>query len=157
MNAHAAHDPRGAGTPADVGAAEADAETNIEYRIHNVQGATQSLTEIYLIGSTSALSIDEMKAFRAVANVVRISEEYKVLGRHKEDSRGTGFTYQNIEFSQDTLNIFAGLCAVDSPAWCSCPARSRCTRRASATRSFSRRGTPEEKPSSSAGESDKMQ
>jgi len=89
--------------------------TNIEYRIHNVQGASQSLTEIYLIGSTSALSIDEMKAFRAVANVVRISEEYKVLGRHKDDSRGTGFTYQGIEFTQDTLNIFAGLCAVDSP------------------------------------------
>ena len=89
--------------------------TNIEYRIHNVQGASQSLTEIYLIGSTSGLSVDEMKAFRAVANVVRISEEYKVLGRHKDDSRGTGFTYQGLEFTQDTLNIFAGLCAVDSP------------------------------------------
>lgn len=89
--------------------------TNIEYRIHNVQGASQSLTEIYLIGSTSGLSVDEMKAFRAVANVVRISEEYKVLGRHKDDSRGTGFTYQGIDFTQDTLNIFAGLCAVDSP------------------------------------------
>jgi len=88
--------------------------TNIEFRIHHVEGAVQTLTEIYLIGSTSALSIDEMKAFRAVANVVRISEEYKVLGRHKKDSRGTGFTYQGIEFSQDTLNIFAGLCAVDS-------------------------------------------
>jgi hypothetical protein len=37
MNAHAAHDPRGAGTPADVGAAEADAETNIEYRIAHLQ------------------------------------------------------------------------------------------------------------------------
>ena len=88
--------------------------TNIEFRIHHVQGAAQTLTEIYLIGSTSALSIDEMKAFRAVDHVVRISQEYKVLGRHKEDSRGTGFTYQGIEFSQDTLNIFAGLCAVDS-------------------------------------------
>lgn len=89
--------------------------TNIEYRIHNVQGASQTLTEIYLIGSTSALSLDEMRSFRAVDHVVRISEEYKILGRHKEDSRGTGFTYQGIEFSQDTLNIFAGLCAVDSP------------------------------------------
>lgn len=89
--------------------------TNIEFRIHHVQGAAQTLTEIYLIGSTSALAIEEMKAFRAVDHVVRISEQYKVLGRHKGDSRGTGFTYQGIEFSQDTLNVFAGLCAVDSP------------------------------------------
>lgn len=89
--------------------------TNIEYRVHNVQGASQSLTEIYLIGSTSALPLDEMRAFRAVDHVVRISEEYKILGRHKDDSRFNGFTYQGIEFSQQTLNVFAGLCAVDSP------------------------------------------
>jgi 3-deoxy-7-phosphoheptulonate synthase len=89
--------------------------TNIEYRIHNVQGAEQSLTEIYLIGSTSALSLDEMRSFQAVDKAVRISQEYKVLGRHKEDTRQNGFTYNGVEFSQDNLNVFAGLCAVDSP------------------------------------------
>jgi len=89
--------------------------TNIEYRVHHVHGAEQTLTEIYLIGSTSALSLDEMRAFQAVDNVVRISEQYKVLGRHKEDTRTSGFTYNGVDFSQDTLNIFAGLCAVDSP------------------------------------------
>src|SRR5687768_1097013 len=89
--------------------------TNIEYRIHNVRGAEQTLTEIYLIGSTSALSLDEMRSFQAVDKAVRISQEYKVLGRHKEDSRSCGFTYNGVEFSQDNLNVFAGLCAVDSP------------------------------------------
>ncbi len=89
--------------------------TNIEYRIHNVQGAKQTLTEIYLIGSTSALSLDEMGAFQAVDHVVRISEQYKVLGRHKDDSRPNGFDYNGVEFGQDNLNVFAGLCAVDSP------------------------------------------
>ncbi|MCC7306240.1 MAG: 3-deoxy-7-phosphoheptulonate synthase [Acidobacteria bacterium] len=88
--------------------------TNIEYRIHNVQGAEQTLTEIYLIGSTSALSLDEMRSFQAVDSAVRISEQYKVLGRHKEDTRSNGFTYNGVDFSQDNLNIFAGLCAVDS-------------------------------------------
>ena len=88
---------------------------NIEYRVHKVQGAQQTLTEIYLIGSTSALSLDEMRAFQAVDHVVRISEEYKVLGRHKEDSRPNHFSYNDVEFSQDNLNVFAGLCAVDSP------------------------------------------
>ncbi len=88
---------------------------NIEYRVHKVQGAQQTLTEIYLIGSTAALSLDEMRAFQAVDHVVRISEEYKVLGRHKDDHRPSSFTYNGVEFSQDNLNVFAGLCAVDSP------------------------------------------
>lgn len=89
--------------------------TNIEYRIHKVQGAEQVLTEIYLIGSTSALSLEEMRAFQAVDHVVRISQEYKVLGRHKGDNRPSHFTYNGVEFSQNNLNVFAGLCAVDSP------------------------------------------
>ncbi|MBX7061625.1 MAG: hypothetical protein K1X52_08195 [Pyrinomonadaceae bacterium] len=88
---------------------------NIEYRVHKVIGAAQTLTEVYLIGSTSALSLDEMRSFQAVDHVVRISEEYRVLGRHKDDSRPTGFAYNGVEFGQDNLNIFAGLCAVDSP------------------------------------------
>ncbi len=89
--------------------------TNIEYRVHRVQGAVQTLTEIYLIGGTSALSLDEMRAFQAVDAVVRISEQYKVLGRHKDDSRPNNFSYNGVTFSQDNLNVFAGLCAVDSP------------------------------------------
>jgi 3-deoxy-7-phosphoheptulonate synthase len=88
---------------------------NIEFRVHEVHGAQQTLTEIYLIGSTSALSLDEMRAFQAVDHVVRISEEYRVLGRHKDDSRPNNFSYNGVNFSQDNLNVFAGLCAVDSP------------------------------------------
>lgn len=87
----------------------------IEMRVHHVKGAEQTLTEVYLIGHTAELSLDEMRSFPGVEHVVRVSEEYRVLGRHKDDARGIGFTYQGIEFSQDNLNIFAGLCAVDSP------------------------------------------
>jgi len=89
---------------------------NIEMRVHKVTGAEQVLTEIYLIGNTAALSLDEMKSFPGVDHVVRISEEYRVLGRHKDDHRPNNFTYNGVNFSQDNLNIFAGLCAVDSPA-----------------------------------------
>src|SRR6185436_17502269 len=53
-----------------------------------------------------------------------------------------------------------GECAAALPAWCSCRARSRCTRRVicprRATRSFSRRATKKARRSSSAGESDKI-
>ncbi len=88
---------------------------NIEMRVHKVQGAEQVLTEIYLIGNTAALSLEEMKSFPGVDHVVRVSEEYRVLGRDKEDNRPNHFNYQGVRFGQDNLNVFAGLCAVDSP------------------------------------------
>ena len=86
----------------------------IETRVHKVQGAEKQLTEIYLIGNTSALSLDEMRSLPGVDHVIRVSEEYRVLGRHKDDLRSTEFTYNGHTFSQDNLHIFAGLCAVDS-------------------------------------------
>lgn len=89
---------------------------NIETRVHRVQGAEQLLTEVYLIGSTAALSLEEMRSFPGVEHAVRVSEEYRVLGRHKDDKRPNNFTYNGVLFSQENLNVFAGLCAVDSPA-----------------------------------------
>ncbi|MBP9110843.1 MAG: hypothetical protein KBF83_14910, partial [Pyrinomonadaceae bacterium] len=89
---------------------------NIDFRVHRVQGSEQLLTEIYLIGNTAALSLDEMKSFPGVDHAVRVSEEYRVLGRHKDDSRTSEFTYNGVRFGQDNLNVFAGLCAVDSPS-----------------------------------------
>jgi 3-deoxy-7-phosphoheptulonate synthase len=88
----------------------------VEMRVNTVQGAEQVLTEVYLIGHTAELSLDEMRAFPGVEHAVRVSEEYRILGRHKNDHRPSSFTYNGIEFSQDNLNVFAGLCAVDSPA-----------------------------------------
>jgi 3-deoxy-7-phosphoheptulonate synthase len=88
--------------------------SGIQPRLHRIQGSEQMITEVHLIGKTSALSIDEMRGLPGVEHVIRVSEEYRVLGRHKGDNRPTGFTYQGLEFSQSTLHIFAGLCAVDS-------------------------------------------
>ena len=86
----------------------------IEMRVHRVQGAEKQITEVYLIGNTSELSLDEMRTMPAVEHVIRVSEEYRVLGRHKDDNRATGFSYQGLTFSQGDLHVFAGLCAVDS-------------------------------------------
>ncbi|MGI8883430.1 MAG: 3-deoxy-7-phosphoheptulonate synthase [Pyrinomonadaceae bacterium] len=88
---------------------------NIELRIHQVEGVEQTLTEIYLIGNTAALTVEDMRSLPGVDHVVRVSEEYRILGRHKEDNRSAFFDYQGVRFGQDTLNVFAGLCAVDSP------------------------------------------
>src|SRR3990172_920964 len=88
---------------------------NIKTRVHQEIGTLQTLTEIYLIGDTASLDKTEIESLAAVDRVVRVSEEYRILGRHKDDSRETGFEYNGVEFSQDNLNVFAGLCAVDNP------------------------------------------
>ena len=87
---------------------------NIKTRIHRIQGTERSVTEVYLLGDTKALAIEDMKSLPCVERVIRVSEEYRVLGRHPGDTRPTHFDYQGLRFGQDTLNVFAGLCAVDS-------------------------------------------
>jgi len=87
---------------------------NIKTRIHRIQGIERSVTEVYLLGDTKALAIEDMQSLPCVERVIRVSEEYRVLGRHPGDSRPTHFDYQGLRFGQDTLHVFAGLCAVDS-------------------------------------------
>ena len=87
---------------------------NIELLVYDFQGTERLLTEVLLIGNTAALSIDEIRSFPGVDHVIRVSEVYRILGRHKDDTRPNNFTYNGVTFSQDNLNVFAGLCAVDS-------------------------------------------
>ena len=67
-----------------------------------------------MFGDTAAVNQEAVEALPAVERVVRISQEYRVLGRHKDSRRVTGFDYNGLHFDQETLHIFAGLCAVDS-------------------------------------------
>jgi 3-deoxy-7-phosphoheptulonate synthase len=94
--------------------AQLEALPGIQTRVHVERGAEQKLTEIYLIGNTKALEIADMQSLPFVERVVRVSEEYRILGRHKDDQRDTHFDYNGVRFGQDTLNVFAGLCAVDN-------------------------------------------
>ena len=86
----------------------------ISTRVHKEVGALQTLIEIYLIGNTAGLDKMEIESLAGVERVVRVSEEYRIIGRHKDDSRPTGFDYNGVRFDQDNLNVFAGLCAVDT-------------------------------------------
>ena len=88
---------------------------NIQVRLHEETGAQQVLTELYLIGNTAPLSKEEIHTLPGVERAVRVSEEYRILGRHKDDGRATHFNYNGVRFGQDTLHVFAGLCAVDTP------------------------------------------
>ena len=87
---------------------------DIQLRLHHEEGQELSVTEVHLIGSTDQLLLEEMKMLPGVESAVRVSEKYRVLGRHKDDNRPTSFDYNGVHFSQNNLNIFAGLCAVDS-------------------------------------------
>ncbi len=91
------------------------AQSGVQVRVHEERGIHQTLTELYLIGDTAKLNKEEIESFPGVDHVVRVSEEYRILGRHHDDRRSTHFEYNGVTFSQDNLNIFAGLCAVDTP------------------------------------------
>ncbi len=86
----------------------------IKTRVHVEHGTEQTLREIHLIGNTKALDIADMQGLPCVDRVVRVSQEYRILGRHKDDQRPTHFEYNGVRFGQDTLHVFAGLCAVDN-------------------------------------------
>jgi len=88
---------------------------NITVRMHEEIGEQHRLTEFYLVGDTMPLDAAFIKTFPVVERVFRVSREYRVLGRHNEDSRASYFDYNGVRFGQDEFNIFAGLCAVDTP------------------------------------------
>lgn len=87
----------------------------IQIRHHVVQGQEQKLTEIYLLGDTHMLDAEPIEAHDVVERVIRISEEYRILGRHSDEQRSSGFSYNGVRFTQDSCHVFAGLCAVDTP------------------------------------------
>ncbi|MEW6267965.1 MAG: 3-deoxy-7-phosphoheptulonate synthase [Thermodesulfobacteriota bacterium] len=86
----------------------------VSARLHVVEGATRSLIEIYLIGSTVAVPTEPFEELDCVERVVRVSEKYRIIGRHKGQVEAVGFQYQGLTFDQDGLHVLAGLCAVDT-------------------------------------------
>lgn len=89
--------------------------SGIEIRQHQEHGASQTITELYLIGDTAGLDAEEIGGQPAVERVVRVSDRFRLLGRHKGQVQPSGFEYNGLYFSQDNFHLFAGLCAVDNP------------------------------------------
>ncbi len=88
---------------------------NISIQRHVVQGKEQKLSEIYLLGDTQKVDKSVIEALDCVERVIRISQEYRILGRHRDQQRTSGFSYNGVHFSQDSCHVLAGLCAVDTP------------------------------------------
>jgi 3-deoxy-7-phosphoheptulonate synthase len=88
----------------------------VDSRIHVIEGSTRSLIEVYLIGSTTTVPTEPFEELDGVERVVRVSEKYRIIGRHKGQAEADGFQYRGLTFDQDTLHVAPGLCAVDTPA-----------------------------------------
>jgi len=86
----------------------------ISTQVHRIQGATRSLTEIYLVGPTGVVPEAPFEEFECVEKVVRITQRFRAIGRHDSGLEAVGFEYNGVHISQDTFHVFAGLCAIDN-------------------------------------------
>ncbi|RMG44717.1 MAG: 3-deoxy-7-phosphoheptulonate synthase [Acidobacteria bacterium] len=86
----------------------------VEPRRHVFRGSRDTVVEIHLIGSTREVPAEPFEAMPGVRRVVRVSTKYRVIGRHG-DGDPEGFEYNGVRIGPDRLQVFAGLCAVDTP------------------------------------------
>jgi 3-deoxy-7-phosphoheptulonate synthase len=92
----------------------AESFPGVSTEFHQVQGATRTLSELYLLGSTGVIPTDPFSEFACVEKVVRITEKFRAIGRHEDDVLAVGFEYNGVQIGQDTFHLFPGLCAVDT-------------------------------------------
>ena len=85
----------------------------IALELHNVGGKLQVVSEVYVFGQTGQIPTETFEEFPFVDKVVRVSSKYKLIGRHGGRLEPMGFEYNGLWFDQDSLHVFAGLCAVD--------------------------------------------
>ncbi len=85
----------------------------IKPAVHTYRGLNHSVTEVHLIGEDKDVPAEPFQELAFVVQVVRVAEKYRLLGRHGQ-TESFGFEYRGIRFAQDTLQIFPGLCAVDT-------------------------------------------
>ncbi len=86
----------------------------IHAKVHTYRGQTHTLTEVHLLGETKVVPSEPFAERPYVAQVVRVSEKYRILGRHQGQVEALGFDYNGVRFGQETLHVFPGLCAVDT-------------------------------------------
>src|SRR6185436_16481164 len=83
---------------------------SVSAKVHTVQGRTHGLVEIYLLGDTKTVDAEDFAAHPAVLRVVRISEKYRVIGRHQGQVEALGFEYNGVHFGAESFHVFPGLC-----------------------------------------------
>jgi 3-deoxy-7-phosphoheptulonate synthase len=85
----------------------------VEPKIYVFPGKGATITEVHLLGSTQAVPTEPFEELPGVRSVVRVSKKYRLIGRHATTASHV-FEYNGVRFADDTLHVFAGLCAVDT-------------------------------------------
>ena len=93
----------------------AESFPGIKTQVHHHQGKTRSLVEVHLHGPTGVIPTAPFEEFESVEKVVRITEKFSAIGRHGGGLESLGFEYNGVSMTQDSLHVFAGVCAIDSP------------------------------------------
>src|SRR5262249_16554136 len=71
----------------------------ISTETHRIEGATRSLTEVYLLGPTHALPTRPFEEMEIVEKVVRITQKYRFIGRHDPGLESVGFEHNGVRIS----------------------------------------------------------
>ncbi len=88
----------------------------VRVRPYRFTGARHAVTEVHLIGATGTVPSDAFEGMSGVRHVVRVSSRYRLVGRHHPAHETAGFEYNGVRFDDRSVHVFAGLCAVDTPA-----------------------------------------
>ncbi len=87
---------------------------DLELSVHEVEGALQDITEVYVYGPTRQVPTEVFEELPFVQKVVRVSSKYRIIGSHDGQVDAVGFEINGEAFHQDSFHVFAGLCAVDT-------------------------------------------
>ena len=81
---------------------------------YSFEGVAGTVTEVHLVGNTQKVPESAFSGLPAVRRVVRVSEKYRLIGRHGRADEAPGFEYNGVHFDERRVHLFAGLCAVDT-------------------------------------------
>ncbi|PYQ19408.1 MAG: 3-deoxy-7-phosphoheptulonate synthase, partial [Acidobacteria bacterium] len=83
----------------------AESYPGISTQLHRIQGATRSVTEVYLLGPTGVVPSAPFEEFESVEKVVRVTQSFRAIGRHDGGLEAVGFQYNGVHISQDTFHV----------------------------------------------------
>jgi len=93
---------------------QAQTFSGISPRKYAYEGSLHHIVEVHLVGQTAPVPTAAFEGLPGVRQVVRVAAPYRLIGRHGRERLPVGFEYNGVAFDEGRVNIFAGLCAVDT-------------------------------------------
>ena len=86
---------------------------HLQVKVLEHKGVTRNLIEVHLIGEDYMVPQEEVEHLPGVEKAIKVTAKYRLIGRHGALT-DFGFEYMGLQFNQDSFQIFAGQCAVDT-------------------------------------------